>query len=199
MPMICHDTVSGTLGLTGAVDTILILTKKRGVCALHVRGRDLEEDRSLEMRFSRENCRWSVAGTLTDREAAQQAARAFTERAAILSTLAKTSADGLSVPEIMAATSNTNRNAVDILLFKMRGAGEVVRVKRGVYAHPEKIEENGKIERRKEATGKLLNLLAKTTIFPICQSFRSFVQAHLRLTERFHTRSARQIANRVQS
>ena len=149
-----YDTVSGTLGLTGAVDTILILTKKRGVCALHVRGRDLEEDRSLEMRFSRENCRWSVAGTLADREAAQQAARAFTERAAILSTLAGADADGLSVPEIMAATSNTNRNAVDILLFKMRGAGEVVRVKRGVYAHPEKIGKKERKDRKKERSDR---------------------------------------------
>jgi hypothetical protein len=145
-----YDTVSGTLGLTGAVDTILILTKKRGVCALHVRGRDLEEDKSLEMRFNREDCRWSVTGMLADQEAAQQAARVFTERTAILNVLAAADADGLTVPEIMAATSSHNRNATDILLFKMKGAGEIIRVKRGVYAHPEKAGKKERKDRKKE-------------------------------------------------
>jgi hypothetical protein len=42
------DTVSGTLGLTGAVDTILVLTKKAGIATLHVRGRDIEEEVSLK-------------------------------------------------------------------------------------------------------------------------------------------------------
>jgi hypothetical protein len=40
--------VSGTLGLTGAVDTILVLTKKAGIATLHVRGRDIEEEVSLK-------------------------------------------------------------------------------------------------------------------------------------------------------
>jgi hypothetical protein len=64
-----YDTVSGTLGLTGAVDTILILTKKRDVRALHVRGRDIEEDTSLEMKFGKEDCKWLVVGTLAEQQA----------------------------------------------------------------------------------------------------------------------------------
>jgi len=135
------DTVSGTLGLTGAVDTILILTKKRDVRTLHVRGRDIEEDTSLEMKFGKEDCRWSVVRTLAD----QQAARVSSERTAILNALAGTDSEGLAVSEIMAATGSRNRNATDILLFKMRHAGEIIRVKRGVYAHPEKV---GKRERK---------------------------------------------------
>ena len=78
------DTVSGTLELTGAVDTILILTKKRDIRTLHVRGRDIEEDTSLEMKLGKEDCRWSVVRTLAD----QQAARASSERTAILNALA---------------------------------------------------------------------------------------------------------------
>jgi hypothetical protein len=142
------DTVSGTLGLTGAVDTILILTKKRDIRTLHVRGRDIEEDTSLEMKLGKEDCRWSVVRTLAD----QQAARVSSERTAILNALAGTNSEGLAVSEIMAATGSRNRNATDILLFKMRDAGEIIRVKRGVYAHPERVgkkeRKDGKKERR---------------------------------------------------
>src|SRR5262249_59443650 len=37
------DTISGTLGLTAAADTILVLGPKNGVMSLCVRGRDVEE------------------------------------------------------------------------------------------------------------------------------------------------------------
>jgi hypothetical protein len=37
------DTVSGTLGLTAAADTILVLGPKNGLMTLCVRGRDVEE------------------------------------------------------------------------------------------------------------------------------------------------------------
>jgi AAA domain-containing protein len=140
------DTVSGTLGLTGAVDTILILTKKRDVRTLHVRGRDIEEDTSLEMKFGKEDCRWSVVGTLAD----QQAARVSSERTAILNVLAGADSEGLAVTEIMAATGSRNRNATDILLFKMREAGEIIRVKRGVYAHPETVGQKERKDGKKE-------------------------------------------------
>ena len=139
-----YDTVSGTLGLTGAVDTILILTKKRDVRTLHVRGRDVEEDAALEMKFSKEDCRWSVMGTAAER----QEAHVSDQRAAILKALAGADADGLAVPEIMAATGSRNRNATDILLFKMKETGEIARLKRGVYVHPGKnVGKKGKTER----------------------------------------------------
>jgi RecA-family ATPase len=37
------DTVSGSLGLTGAADTIAIMKREGGAVTLHVRGRDVEE------------------------------------------------------------------------------------------------------------------------------------------------------------
>ena len=39
------DTVSGSLGLTGAADTILIMKRQAGAVTLYVRGRDIEESR----------------------------------------------------------------------------------------------------------------------------------------------------------
>ena len=50
----------------------------------------------------------------------------------------------MHISEIMAATERNDRNAIDQLLFKMHRDGELVRVRRGVYALPDK---NGKKER----------------------------------------------------
>ena len=44
--------------------------------------------------------------------------------------------DGLAIAEIMVAAELRNRNAVDILLFRMSKAGKIERVKRGVYGLP---------------------------------------------------------------
>ena len=56
------------------------------------------------------------------------------ERAAVLAALASAGADGLAVSEIMAATGSNSRGAMDTLLFKMKEGGEIVRLKRGIYA-----------------------------------------------------------------
>jgi hypothetical protein len=67
--------------------------------------------------------------------------------------------DGLSVLEIMAATGRRDRNPLDQLLFKMHRDGELVRIKRGIYADPGKIgkkERNGTYASEKE--GKIINL-----------------------------------------
>lgn len=50
------DTVSGTTGLTGAADTILVLSKEK----LQGRGRDLERDLDQPMRFDEEQAVWHV-------------------------------------------------------------------------------------------------------------------------------------------
>jgi hypothetical protein len=53
------DAVSGSTGLTGAADAVLVLTRTRGQsdAVLHVTGRDLEEQ-SLALRFQPENGSW---------------------------------------------------------------------------------------------------------------------------------------------
>jgi hypothetical protein len=50
------DTVSGTLGLTGAADTILVLSKRSGKAVLHARGRDIE-DSETALKFDSAACR----------------------------------------------------------------------------------------------------------------------------------------------
>jgi AAA domain len=74
------DTVSGTLGLTGAPDTVLILKRDTsGTIILHGRGRDLVEI-EMAMTFDKETCLWRVAGEADD-------VRRSTERAAVLAAI----------------------------------------------------------------------------------------------------------------
>ena len=137
------DTVSGTLGLTGAADTILVLKRQSGAVTLHARGRDIEESETA-LQFDRSTCRWTILGEAADVHMSHQ-------RAAVLAALAGAGADGLAVSEIMAATGNSNRNAMDILLFKMKVADEVVRFKRGVYAIG---KDDGKIGKKERNGGQ---------------------------------------------
>jgi hypothetical protein len=133
------DTVSGTLGLTGAADSIIVLKRHAGAVTLHARGRDIEEVETA-LQFERATCRWTILGAASE-------VYVSNERAAVLSALTGAGADGLAVSELIAATGSKSRGAMDTLLFKMKEEGEVVRVKRGVYALPQ-----GKIG-QKERTG----------------------------------------------
>jgi hypothetical protein len=130
------DMVSGTNGLTGAADTILVLKRQAGSVTLHARGRDIEE-KETACQFDKFTCRWTFLGD------AQQV-QSSSQRAAIIEVLSSAGEEGLHISEIMAATERSDRNAMDQLLHKMHRDGEVVRLKRGQYAMPGKI---GKKER----------------------------------------------------
>jgi hypothetical protein len=137
------DMVSGTNGLTGAADTILVLKRQAGSVTLHARGRDIEE-KETACRFDQVTCRWTLLG---DAEEVHSSG----ERAAIISALENAGSEGMHISEIMAATERNNRNAADQLLFKMQRDGQLVRIRRGQYALPDKI---GKKERNEtEAVG----------------------------------------------
>jgi hypothetical protein len=133
------DTVSGTLGLTGAADTIIVLKRHAGAVTLHARGRDIEEAETA-LQFERATCRWTILGAAAE-------VYVSSERAAVLSALASAGPDGLAVPEIMAATGSKSRNAMDVLLFQMKSDGAVERLKRGVYAIPQDPTKIAKKER----------------------------------------------------
>ena len=137
------DTISGTLGLTGAVDTILVLSRKAQGTTLHIRGRDLEDETPLAMQFDKATGQWSVLGDAAD---VQRSA----ERTRILMALAK-APEGLHVAEIKAAANVRSRTAADVLLFKMAEAGDIERVKRGLYGLPGTID---KIRARVAAEAK---------------------------------------------
>jgi hypothetical protein len=120
------DTVSGTLGLTGAVDTILVLTRKAQGTTLHIRGRDIEDETALAMQFN--NGRWSVLGAASEVQRSDQRGR-------IIKALTD-APDGLSVAEIVAAADLRSRNVAGFLLFKLAEAGDIERIKRGLYGMP---------------------------------------------------------------
>jgi AAA domain len=111
------DDVSGTLGLTGAADTIIVMKRHAGMVKVFVRGRDVEEG-EFAAEFNRNTCRWRLVGGAEDVFRSK-------ERQAILSTLGSAT-EPMSIPDIMAATERTDRCATKALLHKMRTAGEVV-------------------------------------------------------------------------
>jgi hypothetical protein len=124
------DMVSGTNGLTGAADTVLVLQRHAGNVILYARGRDIEE-KETACRFEKSTCRWALLGDA-------EAVRSSAERMSVVAALSDAGADGLHISEIMAATRRSDRNAIDQLLYKMQRDGELVRVKRGQYALPDK-------------------------------------------------------------
>jgi AAA domain len=128
------DEVSGTLGLTAAADTTIVMKRHSGMVKVYVRGRDIEEA-EFAAEFNRNTCRWRIVGGAEDVFRSQ-------ERQAIIAALRDAKdRDGnrapLSVSEIMAATERTDRHPVDQMLSKMRKAGEVVVAGRGLYTLPD--------------------------------------------------------------
>jgi hypothetical protein len=126
------DDVSGTLGLTGAADTIIVMKRHSGMMKIHVRGRDIEEA-EFAAEFNR--CRWRLVGEAEEVFRSQ-------ERQAIVAALkdAGNDEDGnpkpMSVAEIMTATERTDRHGLDQMLYRMRKASEINSVGRGYYALP---------------------------------------------------------------
>lgn len=144
------DTVSGTLGLTGAADTILVLNKRAGVVTLHARGRDIEESETA-LQFNKETCRWTILG------AAREVQRS-NERSRVIEALTGAS-DGMSVKHIMAHAEFTSRGAVDVLLSKMVAAREIERSGRGYYKLPSsQSSDAGKIGEKEGSTSQTADL-----------------------------------------
>jgi hypothetical protein len=118
------EKVSGTLGLSGGVDTVLILDRDANGSTLYGRGRDIEElDKSVE--FVKETCRWRVLGPTAD-------VRRSDERNAVLDALAE-AAEPLSPREVADLTGHSY-DAVRRTLIRMAKAGELTKTKRGQYA-----------------------------------------------------------------
>jgi AAA domain len=118
------ETVSGSFGVSGAADTILVMANKASGAVLDVRGRDVEST-ELAIEFSKESCRWRILGMAAEVHMSDQRARVL---------VALEDADeGLTVAEIAVAAQLPSRSAADTLLFKMVKGGVIERVKRGVY------------------------------------------------------------------
>jgi hypothetical protein len=117
------DTVSGTLGLTGAADTIVILKRGKQGHALIGRGRDIEDfDITVQQGA---DCRWTVV-----RDAF---ASLSVPRRAIIGALQS----GATSPAQIALAARLGSDAVRAMLGQMVLAGEVEKEGRGVYRLPQ--------------------------------------------------------------
>ncbi len=121
------DTVSGTNGLAGAADTVLVIRREAGRhdATLYVRGRDVPEAEHA-LGFDDAACAWTLLGDAADY-------RRSGERAAVLAAL-----DGLAgglAPKDLAEALGKTGGAVRVLLHRMQQAGEVVNTG-GRYALP---------------------------------------------------------------
>jgi hypothetical protein len=121
------DMISGTNGLAGAVDTLMVITTGAAGVTLHTRGRDVELA-ELAIQFDRESCRWRVLGDAGE-------VHRNDERKAIVDALGASS-EPMTIKEVADITGHPSA-ATRKLLFRMAAVGHVVRTKRGVYALPE--------------------------------------------------------------
>ena len=55
------DTISGTLGLTGAPDTVIVIRRDPTGTTLHARGRDIVEIEKA-VQFNKDSCVWTILG-----------------------------------------------------------------------------------------------------------------------------------------
>ena len=120
------DTVSGTLGLAGCADTVLVLNRTSQGTTLYVRGRDVEEAEHA-ISFDKHACRWTILGDAAE-------VHRSTERGSILAIL-REAVEPMGPSEIAAAAEMKVEN-VKMMLHRMATAGEVEKVGRGQYVHP---------------------------------------------------------------
>jgi AAA domain len=133
------DTVSGTLGLTGAADSIVVLARKSGKAVLHARGRDIA-DSEIALKFEPATCRWVALGDASDVFVSD-------ERSRIQAAL-DNAPEPMTPKELMLATGTKNRNAIDLLLMKMLQDGQISKLGRGKYSS------SGKIGKKDPASGQ---------------------------------------------
>src|SRR5579863_5008953 len=126
------DEITGSTGMTGAVDGTLILKRERGQmdATLFVTGRDVEREQELALRFEAESAQWMLLGNAE--EVGQSRARK-----AILDLLRERpqQQEGMRPREIAGALEK-NYHTTRSLLGKMVDAGEITRVGSRYVASP---------------------------------------------------------------
>jgi hypothetical protein len=122
------ESLSGTNGLTGAADCVMVLKRDIGTgnCVLYVRGRDIEEAEKA-VRFSVPNGTWELLGN------ADEVGRT-NERQAILDTL-RASGKPLTAREVSDILGKSYE-AVRKTLARMNHGGEVNKEGRSAYTCP---------------------------------------------------------------
>jgi AAA domain len=119
------ETVSGSYGISGAVDTILVMANRPNGAVLDIRGRDVESA-ELAIEFDKQTCRWRLLGDAAEVHVSSQ-------RAKIIAAL-KEAGLAMTIPALMEETG-MKRNPLEVLLGRMAKEGEIQRVGKGLYAH----------------------------------------------------------------
>jgi hypothetical protein len=119
------ETVSGSYGLTGAVDTVIVMANKGGGAVLDVRGRDVESA-ELAIVFSKDACRWTILGAAAEVHQSDQ-------RKAIIAALVERG-EPMRITELMGATG-MKRNNLEALLGKLVKEQSIKRIGARLYAH----------------------------------------------------------------
>lgn len=118
------DMVSGTTGLTGGVDSVMVLTRDGQGTVLHGRGRDLDDIESAVKLDS--SGRWSLLGDADE-------VRRSKERNAILEAVRTLGEAG---PKEIAEASELKLDSVKHLVLRMVAANELEKLERGRYRIP---------------------------------------------------------------
>jgi hypothetical protein len=114
------DLVSGTLGLSGAADTIIVIERQpTGGYLFDCRGRDVEAAQ-LAASFDKETCRWRVSGD------AGEARRSENQRA--IREVMQSTPEGAS-PQDIGAETGIKSSTVRSTLLRMVRNGEARKVK----------------------------------------------------------------------
>lgn len=117
------EKVSGTMGLSGAADTVMILDRDSNGTTIYGRGRDAPEiEKAVE--FDGECCQWRVLGDA-------DAIHISDSRDQVLDALRD--GTGPMSPTDIAAATGMPVNRVKQLLFQMAKAGQVDKEGRGAY------------------------------------------------------------------
>ncbi len=126
------EMVTGTLGLVGGMDGILVLKRERGQgsASLYVTGRDVPEDQYYGLTWDKDCCRWAITGTAGDLQMSEA-------RKEVLAVLGRERRP-LSAKEIAELTKR-KLDATRKLLPEMLEDGLIEQVKDGqrrLYVHP---------------------------------------------------------------
>jgi hypothetical protein len=118
------DTISGTLGLTGAPDTIMVLKRDTRGTTLHARGRDITEIEKA-IRFDAGTCTWIVLGDAS-------VIKKSIERVAIIKALEEAGTEPLT-PNQIATASDMKPVAVRKMMARLTKDGVVKKASYGKY------------------------------------------------------------------
>jgi AAA domain len=119
------ETVSGSYGVSGAVDTLLVMANKPNGAVLDIRGRDVESA-ELAIEFDKQTCRWRLLGDAAEVHVSSQ-------RAKIIAAL-KEAGLAMTISDLVEETG-MKRNPLEVLLGRMAKESKIQRVRKGLYAH----------------------------------------------------------------